>query len=133
MDNHKRSDNRIKTSFPKPVLKSIYHSLITPYLYYGVLAWGFNNSRLLKLQKRAVRIITFSHFLEHTDPLFKQEKIQLKSNKTAYNSPYFPHGIEVFMLKVTFSEKGMKMTQHLKNLKYLISSIKSMKTELEKL
>ena len=71
--------NRIKTYVPKPILKTIYHSLITPYLYYGILVWGFNNTRLLNLQKKAIRIITFSYFLQHTDILFKQEKI-LKIN-----------------------------------------------------
>ena len=42
---------------------------------YGILLWGFENKSIFKLQKKAVRIITKSHFLAHTDPIFKREKI----------------------------------------------------------
>ena len=53
-------------------LLTIYNSLITPYLNYGLLAWGSQIDKLFKLQKKAVRIITNASFNSHTDPLFKQ-------------------------------------------------------------
>ena len=49
----------------------IYNSLILPHLYYAILAWGFYNTRIFKLQKRAVRIICKEKYNAHTDPLFK--------------------------------------------------------------
>ena len=54
----------------------MYCTLILPYLTYGILLWGtagkIDLSRLVKLQKRAVRIITNSSYLSHTKPLFEK-------------------------------------------------------------
>ena len=66
---------RLKNTVPMHILKTIYSSLINPHLNYCILAWGFNLDRILKLQKKAVRIITNSHFLAHTDNLFHDLKI----------------------------------------------------------
>ena len=71
--------NRIKHFLPKSCLKFIYQSLIHSHLNYGILLWGFGNEKLKILQKKAIRILTKSHYLEHTDPLFRNEKI-LKVN-----------------------------------------------------
>lgn len=53
----------------------LYYALIYSHLSYCTLVWGGsskkNLERLLKLQKKAVRIITYSKYLEHTNPLFK--------------------------------------------------------------
>ena len=38
---------------------------------YQILIWGHKYYPIFKLQKRAVRILTHSHFLAHTAPLFK--------------------------------------------------------------
>ena len=57
-------------------LIQVYYSVIFPYLTYGLTIWGHtyesNLKPLVTLQKKAVRIITFSGFREHTSPLFKQ-------------------------------------------------------------
>jgi hypothetical protein len=48
--------------------------LISPYLTYGVVAWGnaakFHIQKLLVLQKRALRLMNFKSFQDHTIPLF---------------------------------------------------------------
>ena len=54
-----------------------------PYLNYGLLAWGnctsSNINRLLRLQKRALRIINSTEFNAHTDPLFfKHRTLKIK-------------------------------------------------------
>ena len=67
--------NRLKHTLPKQILTTIYNSLINPYLHYCILTWGSNTERLLTLQKRAVRSITNSHILAHTENLFKELKI----------------------------------------------------------
>lgn len=55
-------------------LTSLYYSLFYPYLLYGNVLWGGTYNVHLHtvemLQKRAVRIITGSEYLAHTDPLF---------------------------------------------------------------
>ena len=53
----------------------LYNTLILPHLNYGILAWGFDCSRLFKLQKKAMRIICCSKFNAHTEPLFKKLNI----------------------------------------------------------
>ena len=62
---------RIKRFISSGTLRTIYNSLILPHLHYAILAWGFSNSRVFKLQKRAVRIICGAKYNAHTDPLFK--------------------------------------------------------------
>ena len=57
------------------ILKQLYSSLIYPFLIYGATIWGNTYETtlhpLIILQKKAVRIITFSQFSDHTSPLFR--------------------------------------------------------------
>ena len=64
--------NRLKRYLPSHILKTIYVSLIQSKMNYALLAWGYNCGRLKKLQKKAIRIITNSKYLQHTTPLFKK-------------------------------------------------------------
>ena len=66
---------RIKHIVPRHILKLIYFALIHPHLNYGTLLWGYNLERIENLQKKAVRIITHSYTLAHTENLFKQLQI----------------------------------------------------------
>ena len=43
--------NRLKNYIPQNVLLTIYNTLIIPHLNYGILTWGFNSDRILKIQK----------------------------------------------------------------------------------
>ena len=55
---------KLRHYIPRQLLLSIYHTLVTPYLTYGISAWGYcaktHLNRLLILQKRALRLIFFS-------------------------------------------------------------------------
>ena len=55
------------------------HSLISPYISYGLTAWGQASKshleKLLILQKRAVRLINFLPFRTHAIPYFAQSNI----------------------------------------------------------
>ena len=61
------------------VLKSIYYSLIYPYLLYNCISYSgtydVHLHRIVILQKRAIRIMSGASYLEHTDPLFALHKI----------------------------------------------------------
>ena len=48
---------------------------MSPHIYFCITAWGFNLKRILKLQKKAIRVISLSKYNSHTDPLFKQLSI----------------------------------------------------------
>ena len=64
----------LKYTFPKHILKTLYMTLIYPYLNYCNIIWGgadkTNIDPLLILQKKAIRIISRVAYLEHTDPLY---------------------------------------------------------------
>ena len=59
--------------------KSLYYTLIYPYLTYCTTVWSStyvtNLNRIFLLQKRAVRIITNADFRAHSEPLFFRLKI----------------------------------------------------------
>ena len=67
--------NKLKRFLPKNILLLLYNSLVLPHLQYAILCWGSKTSRLFKLQKRAMRIITCSKYNSHTDPIFKALKL----------------------------------------------------------
>ena len=50
--------NRLKNYIPGHILRILYNSMVMPHLQYSILNWGHKHSRLHKLQKRAIRIIT---------------------------------------------------------------------------
>ena len=70
-----------KSSFclPKTSLRSLYYSLVYPYLIYCVSVWGStyhsNLKRIIILQKKIIRIISKVSFDSHTDILFKEQMI----------------------------------------------------------
>ena len=61
------------------ILVKLYYALIYPFLTYGLISWGNTYSSttqpLFILQKRAMRVMTFSKFHEHSSPIFKHSKI----------------------------------------------------------
>jgi hypothetical protein len=69
--------NKLKHFVPHFTLKTIYQSLFIPHLTYGIMAWSKSphSSQIVKIQKKAVRIITNSKYNAHTDPLFHKLKI----------------------------------------------------------
>jgi hypothetical protein len=62
-----------------PNLQTLYYCFIYPHLIYCNEVWGSASKihilSLLKLQKKAVRIVTSSSFKEHTAPLFSKLSI----------------------------------------------------------
>ena len=70
---------KLRHFVPFSTLISIYHSLIAPYLRYGLIAWGQASksqlNKLLVLQKRALRFIHFAKPRDHAIPLFINTKI----------------------------------------------------------
>ena len=60
-------------------LLTLYNSFVYPYLIYCIEIWGYSISNstttAILAQKKVVRIITFSHYLAHTLPLFQSLSI----------------------------------------------------------
>ncbi len=53
----------------------IYNSLILSHLNFCILALSYKCDRIIKLQKKIVRILSLSKYNAHTDPLFKTHKL----------------------------------------------------------
>jgi len=68
-------------------LRTLYFSLIHPYLDYGIMLWGSATKALTHplevLQKKAIRSITNSGYNDHTTPLFK--KLNILTFKDMFN------------------------------------------------
>ena len=64
---------------PLKTLKMLYHSLISSHLNYCSMIWGYSSKSNLRrihlLQKRAIRLITHSHYLHPSADLFSQMQI----------------------------------------------------------
>ena len=68
--------NRLKRYLPFSALKRMYDSLILPHLQFVITCWGFETSRIIKLQKRAMWHMTLSKYNVHTEPFFKELKLK---------------------------------------------------------
>ena len=70
---------KLQNLCPDSVLVSLYFSLIHSHISYGLLVWGTAHDnvkdQIIKLQKRAIRIITKSKYLAATSLLFKEKGI----------------------------------------------------------
>ena len=67
--------NISKHELPSAIFKLMYDALIMSHFQYCITSWGYSCYRLFKLQKRAIRIVTWSKYNAHTDPLFKSKKL----------------------------------------------------------
>jgi hypothetical protein len=69
--------SKVKHILTTAHLKLLYQSLVEPYLNYCCIVWAspekkFLLESLLKLQKRAIRIILYANYLAHSKPLFRK-------------------------------------------------------------
>ena len=57
----------------------MYFTFVYPYLIYCIEVWGnaFDShlTPLINIQKKIIRTISFSHYLDHTAPIFKELNI----------------------------------------------------------
>ena len=76
----KRANNLLAISrhyLPESLLHQIYFGQFYSHLTYGCQLWGQNEEKIAKtitFQKKAIRLITFSHFQAESSPLFKRLK-----------------------------------------------------------
>ena len=70
--------SKLRFVLPQSTLYTLYNSLILPYISYCNIVWANCGSTKINsiflLQKRALRLCTGSHYLAHTDPLFRKFK-----------------------------------------------------------
>ena len=114
---------RLSKFLPSNILRQLYFTLVYPYLYYCNLVWANNTAasleNLIVLQKRVIRIISNSHYLEHTSPLFKAKRIlkltdinnlQIGQFMYQYTNSILPRIFENFF--TTNADMHMHLTRH---------------------
>ena len=71
--------SRARKFINNDAMKLLYHAFVSPYLVYGNIVWGsVPQSKLKKLnnlQKRAIRIVTYSSRYSHSRPILISKKI----------------------------------------------------------
>ena len=72
LSNINRELHRLKYIFPKHIMLSVFKSLFMLHMCYDSFVWGHNFDAIYKVQKKAVRTITRSHDICHSEPLLKQ-------------------------------------------------------------
>ena len=95
--------NKLKHILPLDIKTLLYNSLILSHINYCITVWGYKGSRIVRIQKKAVRIITLNRYNSHTEPLFKtlqilkiDDRLKLQELKFFYKSR---HGNEpVYLL-----------------------------------
>ena len=97
---------QVRHFLPNKTLQTLYYSMIHPHLCYGLLAWGNSNlkflNRTIKLQKRAIRLITKSNYNSHTSPLFGKCKIMKLPDLFEYEVATFMHKYVNHKLPISF-------------------------------
>ena len=68
--------NKIKHFAPKRIMKTLYYSMVFPYLIYGITLWGatYKSSvnKLTVMQKKVIRAMVSAKYNAHTDDLFNE-------------------------------------------------------------
>ena len=86
---------------------------------YGITLWGntyiSNLNPIITLQKRVVRIITFSKFDDHSSPLFKNLNILKLVDLVFLNSALFMYDYHNGNLPATFSNNIFKQVTSVHN------------------
>ncbi|XP_046674698.1 uncharacterized protein LOC124363493 [Homalodisca vitripennis] len=79
---------KLRNQVTEPYLQTAYHAIFQSHIIYGLILWGHSGAceDVLKLQKKAVRIITSSGYLEHCRPIFIRLNILTVYSQYVYNS-----------------------------------------------
>ena len=92
----------------KSTLLTLYNSFILPYLTYCIEIWGMtfkcHIDPLFKLQKKALRLITHSHRLAHTESLLKQLNILTIEKLYVFSVQLFMFKFSNAVLPAVFSD-----------------------------
>ena len=103
--------NKLKYSVPNRILRTLYFSLVSPYINYAILIWGNTSKchldKLIKLQKWAIRTVSNSHYRSHTAPLFVE-------NNTLTVTDMYVLELGVFMYKFNINDLPVSFKDYFK-------------------
>ena len=91
--------DRLMRYLPLSILRTLYNALVSPHSQFCILDWRFKANKIIRLQKRAIRVITNSNYKAHVKPLY--EKLNLLKIDIFRNSLVKLHYImdpEIFLI-----------------------------------
>jgi hypothetical protein len=93
---------RARYLLPEKPLLVLYRTLILPHLMYCNVVWGAATQtildKLVKLQKRAIRLISKSDFRSHTNPLFVRLHLLKFTDLVVFQTVLFLYQIKTGLL-----------------------------------
>ena len=102
--------------FTHKTLLTLYNSFVYPYMNYCITVWGNTCDSFLdpivKLQKRAVRVIEGAKRYSHTDPIFKKLKILKFRQIYLYSVQLFVFKYHHNILPHIFDDFFTRFTSH---------------------
>ena len=109
------------------ILTGLYYALIYPFLTYAIIAWGNTYSTTLKplyvLQKKALRLMTFSKFDEHSSPLFKTLNIIKLDDLVSYQIAIFMYKFKNRLLPLVFNNFLLRSAKFINIIQDLLQNI----------
>ena len=94
--------NKLKHVLPLDIKTLLYNSLILSHINYCIAVWGYKGSRILRIKKTAVRIITLNRYNSNTEPLKTLHILkiddQLKLQELTFFDKYRHDNVPVYLL-----------------------------------
>ena len=109
--------SKLRHVLPKQSLLTVYYALFQSHLSYANQVWGqalSHKSRIFKLQKASIRILTFSKYFAHSKPLFQSLNILTVHNLTFSNN--------IILIYQILNKNSPLEIQSSFNLKYISNS-----------
>ena len=96
-------------------LKTLYHSFVYPYLDYCIEIFGSAKSSIIeplcRMQRKAIRLITNSHYRADTAPLFERCKILTLPEIHVFKTALFMYRIHHDVAPVSFDNMFVRNSQ----------------------
>ena len=100
--------SKLRYYIDSKTLLHLYYALIYPFLTYGIIAWGNTYHSTLQplyiLQKKIMRIITFSKFDEPSSPLFGRLKVVKLPDLVHFHIIIFMYKFNNKLLPIAFRD-----------------------------
>jgi signal recognition particle subunit SEC65 len=112
--------NRIKNFVTTSALKMLYYAMVHSHIAYCLNVYSCANSttmnKLKIMQKKAIRIVCNANYLDHTGPLFKQQKILPLEELIKLSALKFMHKYTHGKLPLSFNEMWITNRQRNPNI-----------------
>ena len=108
--------NRMKPFLPQNTLRMIYNTLVVLHMTYSCEVWGStypsNITKIILIQKKALRIMNNLNFLDHCDHLFDKKVLRFQE-LTKLKIATFMYKVKTKLLPLTIQKLFPSNDQHI--------------------